>query len=150
VEEIVDTSGREKASHSAARMRGEKSRRCGSAPLRGIHGRRSGEERRRHQLPFVESTEEERLGKERGGMGPTWKWDVREESKRHHVGIGMAGLGHGHEWAVFLVFFLLLFLHNVYINIFQNFKIYNKSKNNINTNKIHIWKLIYFGQNSNN
>jgi hypothetical protein len=31
VEETVGTSGREKASHSAARMRGEKSRRCGSA-----------------------------------------------------------------------------------------------------------------------
>jgi hypothetical protein len=150
VEEIVDTSGREKASHSAARMRGEKSRRCGSAPLRGIPGRRSGEERRRHQLPFVESTEEERLGKERGGMGPhgSEMWGRRARDITWEL--EWLGLATGMNERFFLVFFLLLFLHNVYINIFQNFKIYNKSKNNINTNKIHIWKLIYFGQNSNN
>jgi hypothetical protein len=32
----------------------------------------------------------------------------------------------------------------IYINIFQNFKLYNKSKNNINTNKIHHLKTNLF------
>jgi hypothetical protein len=72
---------REEASHSAVRMGGEKSRRCGSAPLRGIPGRRSGGERRRRRLLFVESTGEERATRKKCLVGPIGQWYKRKEKK---------------------------------------------------------------------